>query len=373
MSSQFVLPPFISRTVQAVLTPSVIDFWAAELGLDARVERTLARVVARWMETPDTVTLVLKPNRNFAGFSAGQHVNLTIEIDGVRHTRSYSFSEAPAATGLVAITIKKVPNGRVSSYLVDTAAVGDSIELGRAFGDMTLAQTLPAPVAGVLPKLLFLGAGSGITPLMSLLRQLAQDGMPADVVLMYYVRTRQDLIFANELQALAAQHPTLRVQPVFEMEPELADGELSGRPSRAQFDDVVADLAERHVFVCGPTGFMNAVRDLCDGIAPAFHAEAFTPPKFTPVADGVQAMARITLARSKRVIEVPQGMPLLDALEAQGIKPRSGCRMGICNTCSCGKSGGVTRNLLDDSVSPDDTASLRICVSAAASDLTLDL
>ena len=119
MSSQFVLPSFISRTLQAVVTPTVLDFWAAELGFDARIERTMSRVVARWMETPDTVTLVLKPNKNFRGFSAGQHVNLTVEIDGVRHTRSYSFSEAPAATGLVAITIKKVPNGRVSSHLVD--------------------------------------------------------------------------------------------------------------------------------------------------------------------------------------------------------------------------------------------------------------
>lgn len=373
MSSQFVLPPFLSRTVQAVLTPAVIDFWAAELGFNARVERTMARVVARWMETPDTVTLVLKPNRNFAGFSAGQHVNLSVEIDGVRHTRSYSFSEAPAATGLVAITIKKVPNGRVSTHLVDHAAIGDSIELGRAFGDMTLARTLPAPVAGTLPKLLFLAAGSGVTPLMSLLRELAQTGMPADVVLMYYVRTRLDLIFASELRELAERHATLRVQPVYELEQELADGELSGRPSRAQFDAAIPDLNERHVYVCGPTGFMDAVRGLCDGIAPAFHAEAFTPPKFTPVAEGVQAMARITLARSQRVIEVAQGMPLLDALEAQGIKPRSGCRMGICNTCACGKSDGVTRNLLNNEVSVDASTSLRICVNAAAGDITLDL
>lgn len=365
MSSQFTLKPLLSRTLQAVVGSEFLDFWAAELGSDRRIERTISRVVARWMETPDTVTLVLKPNGNFPGFQAGQHVNLTVEIDGVRHTRSYSFSEAPSATGLIAITIKKVPNGRVSTHLVDNIVVGDRIELGRPFGDMVL----PADAAG--SKLLFLAAGSGITPLMSFIRQLAVDGMPADVVLMYYVRTRQDLIFAKELSALASQHAGLRVQPVYELEPELAAGELSGRPSREQFDAVVADLSERAVYVCGPTGFMDAVRKLCDGIAPAFHAEAFTPPKFVPSTS--TGVAKLFLSKSQRTIEVPEGMPLLDALEAQGIKPKSGCRMGICNTCACGKSDGVTRNLLNNEVSVDANTSLRICVNAAVGDLTLDL
>jgi len=365
MSSQFTLKPFISRTLRAVVGAEVIDFWAAELGSTARVERTIARVTARWMETPDTVTLVLKPNSNFPGFLAGQHVNLTVEVDGVRQTRSYSFSEAPSATGLIAITVKKVPNGRVSTHLVDKVQVGDEIELGRPFGDMTL----PVDVAG--SKLLFLAAGSGITPLMSFIRTLAQQGMPADVTLMYYVRTRQDVIFAQELAALAEQFSGLRVLPVYEHEKELAAGELSGRPSREQFDAALPDLAERAVYVCGPTGFMNAVRGLCEGIAPAFHAEAFTPPVFVPsIATGT---ARLTLSKSNRTVEVPVGMPLLDALEAQGIKPKSGCRMGICNTCACGKSAGVTRNLMNNEVSVDASSSVRICVSAAVGDLTLDL
>lgn len=365
MSSQFVLPSFVSRTLQAVVGAEFLDFWAAELGFDARIQRTISRVVARWMETPDTVTLVLKPNSNFPGFLAGQHVNLTVEIDGVRHTRSYSFSEAPSATGLVAITIKKVPNGRVSTHLVDKVAVGDRIELGLPFGDMVL------PATSADSKLLFLAAGSGITPLMSFIRQLAVQGMPADVVLMYYVRTRQDLIFGKELMSLAAQYPSLRLQPVYELEPELQDGELSGRPCREQFDAALPDLSERAVYVCGPTGFMNAVRSLCDGIAPAFHAEAFTPPAFVPSTS--TGIARLFLSKSNRTVEVPEGMPLLDALEAQGIKPQSGCRMGICNTCACGKASGVTRNLLNNELSVDANASLRICVNAAVGDITLDL
>ncbi|MEK6788731.1 MAG: ferredoxin reductase [Pseudomonadota bacterium] len=364
MSSQFVLPSFISRTLQAVVTPTVLDFWAAELGFDARIERTMSRVVARWMETPDTVTLVLKPNKNFRGFSAGQHVNLTVEIDGVRHTRSYSFSEAPAATGLVAITIKKVPNGRVSGHLVDKVVVGDTIELGQAFGDMTFS-------AGAPEKMLFLAAGSGVTPLMSLLRQLVAEGMNRDVVFMYWVRTRQDLIFGKELKALAEQYPNFRLQPVYELEPELEAGELSGRPSREQLGSVVKDLCKRSVYVCGPTGFMNAVQALVADDALAFHAEAFSPPVFVPSKS--TGIAKLFLSKSNRTLEVPEGMPLLDALEAQGIKPQSGCRMGICNTCACGKASGVTRNLLNNELSVDANASLRICVNAAVGDITLDL
>lgn len=363
MSSQFVLPAFISRSLQAVVSPSVIDFWAQELGLNARVATTVARVVARWMETPDTVTLVLKPNAHFNGFAAGQHVNLTVDIAGVRHTRSYSFSEAPGSNGLVAITIKKVPNGRVSNYLVDQVVIGDMIEMGQAFGDMTLTSTVPE-------KILFLAAGSGVTPLMSLIRQLANDGMPTNVVLMYWVRTRQDVIFANELTTLAQAHAGLVVKPIFELETDLGAHELQGRPCVEHFSAVVPDLAERHVYVCGPTGFMNAVKTLCAD-APAFHAEAFTPPVFVP--NTGTGVARLFLSKSNRTLEVPVGMALLDALEAQGIKPRSGCRMGICNTCACGKASGISRNLLTNDISVDANASLRICVSAAVGDITLDL
>ena len=369
MTSQFI-PAFIRRTVRSVLTPAVLDFWAAELGSDQRIDRVMARVVARWMETPDTVTLVLKPNANFQGFAAGQHVNLTVEIDGVRHTRSYSFSEAPAPTGLIAITVKQVPNGRVSSHLVQQVRVGDVLELGQAFGDMTVAQTLPMLQTGERPGLLFLAAGSGVTPLMSLLRQLANDGMPADVAFVYWARTPQDLIFDAELRSLAAQHDALRYLPV--VESGAAEGAPSGRPCAEHLQAAVADLTGQHVFVCGPTGFMNAVRGLCGDTVAAFHAESFSPPVFVPSTDDA-ATVTLTLSRSQRSLTVPAGMPLLDALEAQGVKPRAGCRMGICNTCACGKSGGVARNLLNQDVSVDDTASLRICVSAAVTDLTLDL
>lgn len=369
MSSQ-IIPAFFRRAVRQVLTPTVLDFWAAELGLDARVERTIARVVARWMETPDTVTLMLKPNANFTGFVAGQHVNLTVEIEGVRHSRSYSFSEAPSAAGLVAITIKKVPNGRVSSHLVDAVQVGDTLELEQPFGDMTLPQALPMLATGERPALLFLAAGSGVTPLMSLVRQLANDGMPADVTFMYWARSPEDLIFGRELQTLAAEHDSLRFVPI--VEAGAAEGALSGRPCAEHFAATLPSLAGQHVFVCGPTGFMKAVQTLCGDQVAAFHAESFSPPVFIPSDDNA-APVTLTLARSHRTLTVPAGMPILDALEAQGVKPRSGCRMGICNTCACGKSGGVTRNLLTQDVSVDDTASLRICVSTAVTDLTLDL
>ncbi|MEO6698577.1 MAG: ferredoxin reductase, partial [Paraperlucidibaca sp.] len=254
MSSQFALPSFVGRVVKSVVTPTVIDFWAAELGFDRRVERTICRVVARWMETADTVTLVLKPNSNFTGFHAGQHVNLSVEINGIRHTRSYSFSEAPAATGLLAITIKKVPNGRVSSYLVDQVKIGDRIELGQAFGEMTFVDGAPE-------KIVMLAAGSGVTPLMSLLRELTQQQMPSDVVFMFWARTRADLIFRDELEALAASYPQLRVVPIYEHETELRAGDLTGRPCAEQFADI-SDLNERTVYACGPTGFMNAVQTL---------------------------------------------------------------------------------------------------------------
>lgn len=358
MSSFIELPKRLFHLASQVLTPSVIDFWAAELGNSVRVERVIGHVVARWMETHDTATLVIKPNRNFRGFEAGQHVNVTVAIDGVMHTRSYSFSEAPRENGLLAITVKKVPQGRVSNYLVDQLNVGDELELGQPFGDMTLQQQPSS-------ALLMLAAGSGITPLMSLLRDLEQRDFPADVVLMYWARSEADFIFATELTELAHKQSKFTLLLINEQ----GEGCWSGRPRAEQFD-AIADLASRDVMACGPSGFMDCVRELAAHRVASFHAESFSPLRVQPQTD---ATVQVTLARSRKTLTLPAGVPLLDALEAQGVFPKAGCRMGICNTCACGKSGGISQDLLSSNISVDDSTSLRICVNAALSDLTLDI
>ncbi|MBU8977138.1 ferredoxin reductase [Lysobacter sp. MMG2] len=355
-------PRGLRRLLNACVAPSVFDFWASRLDRTWTWDRPLARIVERRVESRDAVTLVLKPNRHWRGFHAGQHLNISVEIDGVAVTRSYSLSDAPRDDGRVAITVKRIEGGKLSVHLFERAGVGDVLRVGPAFGEMTWPQ---ANEAGWL----FLAAGSGITPLMSLVREHARRGMPAPLTLLYWARTRDELCFADELLALADAHPDFAVHCILTRESD-TDGAPTGRLDVAQLASLVPDAEQRHVYACGPRGFVETARAVTGTQARSFHAEAFTPPQVS-LEDTGEAL--ITLKRSGRTLTVPRGQPLLTALEAQGLKPASGCRMGICNTCACGKSAGVTRDLNTGKVGTEPVSALRLCINAAAGDLELDL
>lgn len=368
MSSPVTRPFQFLRRALGPMDTAVFDFWAREIGSLASRERVLARVTAKRAESARAVTLELLPNRRFAGFTPGQHVNLTVEIEGRRHTRSYSLTGTPRADGRVSLTVQKVEGGLVSAHLFSETRIGDVVELGTAFGEMSLPEVLPG-------KLLFLAAGSGITPLVSLTRELDRRGMPVETTLIYWARHRADLCFLAELRALAAREPNFTLRVALTGDAVTGSDELRGRPSAELFADSVPELANQTVYACGPAGFVQQIDSLVKSVARSFASEAFTPPQYQTSGEPVVGTQTVTLmlAKSNRVLTVKTGEPLLSALEAQGVKPKYGCRMGICNTCACGKREGLTRNLKNggDSSAPD--ANLRICISSAQSDLTLDL
>jgi ferredoxin-NADP reductase len=167
------------------------------------LEGSRRRVLAVVDETADTKTFVLRPNRNWPGFRAGQHVGVEVEIDGVRHQRRYSLSSAPSARRVIAITVKRQPGGKVSPWLHDRVRAGDVVGLEPPAGTFTLPTPLPE-------RLLMVSAGSGITPVMAMLRDLAAS--PAlDVVFVHVARRPDDAIFAAELARLASSRPGLTV------------------------------------------------------------------------------------------------------------------------------------------------------------------
>ena len=280
-----------------------------------------------------------------------------------RVTRSYSLTGPQRPDGRIAITVKGIEGGKLSQYLCHEARIGDVLELGAAFGDMTLPERLDG-------RWLFLAAGSGITPLMALVRTLADQAMPVPLDLVYWARNREELCFAAELRALAATHANFKVHFALTREAGLVEGESSSRMDRALIDSLLDDAGERHVFACGPGGFVDVARSLFSKDAPTFHAEAFTaPPRVAEDGGTVQ----VTLAASGRSLTLARGQSLLTALEAEGLKPASGCRMGICNTCACGKSSGTTRNLNTGDLAGEPVSALKLCISSAVSDLVLDL
>jgi ferredoxin-NADP reductase len=355
----------LARLVAPLIKPSVFDFWAGHINPAWSWERPLARIVGRRIEAQGTVTLDLKANRHCGAVLPGQHINVSAEVNGRRVTRSYSPTQIDASGKHLSLTVKQVDGGQLSTHLCRHAQVGDALELGPAFGDMAL------PVAANMGPLLFLAAGSGITPLISLTRALDQAGFSQDLTLVYWASTRAELCFVAELRNLAARQPRFQVHFVLTQEAQQLSGEFTGRLNAALLTTLAPDLNLRRVYACGPAGFVDTARQLSAAQAVSFLGEAFTPPAVA-ISDATGTV-RITLALSGRTLEVSAGQALLPALEAQGMNLPSGCRMGLCNTCSCPKQSGITQHLHTGDQDSAPSSALRLCVSRACSDLTLDL
>ncbi len=314
-------------------------------------------------ETHDTRSFVLKPGWGFGQFQPGQHVGVSVEINGRQHERRYSISSSPGARarGLITITVKREPNGKVSNHLHDNIKVGDRIRLTRPQGEFVLPQPIPE-------KLLLIAAGSGITPLMSQLRSLLANGYAGDIVLLNYVRSQDDRIFGDALDELSAQYPQLRVDWCLERENQ-------ERFSAEQLQQRVPDYAQRFAMLCGPAGFMQAVRQHwhAHNLDAQLRFEYFGSPQPLQTPDKAAGVAaHIVLNRSGRSIDASAGQAALLALEAAGEKPAYGCRMGICQSCRCRKISGPVRNLLTGAVSHEPNEEIQLCISAAEDDVVLD-
>jgi ferredoxin-NADP reductase len=356
--------PLISR----VVGESVFDFYAGVLSRGLTARKITARVEAVRDETPSVKSFVIRPNGHFRGFRAGRHVNVTVEIHGKRHTRCYSPSNAPDETGKLVLTVKREPRGLVSNWMHDRLRPGDWVELGQAFGDFSLSSNAPR-------KLLLIAGGSGVTPIASILRDLCARDAANDVVVLIYGRTRSDLIFAEDLTTLARRHRGLRL--TFGVtRGDAATGDLTGRFSFLHIDHVAPDVRERQTFVCGPRMLIDGVRALWAerGMTAPLKTETFAPAEPMAADDGAAASSvQVNTTRALRPFAADTASSLLVQAERAGLSPKSGCRHGICFTCTCRKKTGVVRNIVTGAVSAEPNEDIRLCVSVPLSDLTLDL
>lgn len=338
------------------VSEELFDFWAGRLHPLWTLRRPRARLLSREAASADAVTLILQPNRHFRGLQPGQHINLGVEVDGHRLTRSYSPTRLD--DGRLAITVKRISGGKVSQHLADDARIGEVFELGQAFGEMTL----PKPDG---QRLLLLAAGSGITPMRALLRQLDVAGMPGKVDLIYWARRREELCFTEEFAAMAARHPDFNLQLALTRDPLSPSARVDGFAL-----DALGAIGSAQVLVCGPGGFVDAARARLQGQVASIQFEAFTPPVLPDVEQGT---VQVELRRSGRTLALPRGTSLLQALEAEGVRPPSGCRMGICNTCVCAKASGITRHTLTGDYATEPATQVKLCVNSASTDLILEL
>jgi len=355
----------LHRLLSPFVDPSTFDFWAQQIAPQWSWRRPLATVVARNVEARDTVTLTLRLNRNCAWPLAGQHINVSGEVNGRRVTRSYSPTRLDARQHTLDITIKHVPNGVLSTHLCQTTQAGEVLEVGDAFGQMTW----PGALSG---HWLLLAAGSGITPMICLIRQAFARSHSAQITLVYAAKTRADLCFLSELRTLAAKNSNFHLHVLLSQEPDLLDEETSGRINQTWLDQAVPDLAQQQVYACGPAGLIDTVRGLTANRVRSLQAESFTPVVLGHT-DAASQPVHITLQQTGRTVTVASGQPLLPALEAHGLRVPYGCRMGVCNTCSCSKVSGTTQDLQSGESVAEPNSAVRLCISSASTDLTLDL
>ncbi len=316
-----------------------------------------ARIEAVTKPAPGVVTLTLRPRQRLV-HRAGQFVRVGVDIDGVRHTRCYSVSSPPERTdGRFTITVKAIAGGRVSTYLAERVEVGERLWVDAPSGDFVLPEMLPE-------RLLFIAAGSGITPIMSMLASLdARAAMP-DVVLIHAASTEPDLIFAAELAALAARHPSLHLHRVLSR-----DG---GRLTRERLAALCPDWSQRETWACGPEGLLAWLEDHWQGagVGARLHVERFRP-RWTSNLSG--EAGRVSFRRSGCVVPSRGDRSVLELAEASGLAPAHGCRMGICHGCTATLKSGRVRDMRNGQTFGDEGDRVQICVCAPVGDVEIEL
>ena len=315
------------------------------------------RIVAIHRETDDAATVVIRPGKSWRGHIPGQYIRIGIDIDGVRHWRAYSLtSRSDAADGTISITPKAIPDGLVSNHLVRDARPGTLVMLDQAIGDFVLPATLPA-------KILFVTGGSGITPVMGMLRNLPLHPA-ADIMLLHSAPQPQDVVFAAELAERAASG---------QIRLSVRHTDVDGMLDFAGLDAEVPDWRERKVWVCGPTGLLDAAEMhwAAHELTDALHVERFRPTIIEPGEGG-----EITLLDSGLTIDADGSTPILDAAEDAGVLMTSGCRMGICFGCVVTMRQGAIRDLRTGeitTVEPGDELPIQTCINAVAGSCDLEV
>ena len=340
---------------QSVMNSHDANFWLQKINPLWSMNQPLAKVVKKQIVAKDMVSLILQCNRHVQRGVAGQHHPVTVEIAGRHYERTYSLMQVDADH--LCLTVKKVDQGLVSSWLVDQSQTGDILRLGQPYGEMQQqVQT---------PKLLLLAAGSGITPMLSLIEAFCQSRQlkAIFVQLMYWVKTHEDAAYAEYLKEVAENFTNFTYQIFYTQE---HDQRLN--PSHI---DQLKSLNETTVYACGPSGFAATAETLFKHVA-SIQTEAFSLSQFDTDATDT-GFINVTLTQSNKTLAIPKGQSILSSLEHQGIKPKHGCRMGICNKCACTKAQGSTRNLLNGSANHEPSQLLKICVNSAQSDLVIDL
>jgi ferredoxin-NADP reductase len=315
------------------------------------------RVVEVRRETVDSATLVIKPGWGFAfDYDPGQYVGIGVLVDGRWRWRSYSLTSSPIrGSRTITITVKAMPEGFLSTHLVGGVAPGTIVRLAAPQGNFVMPDPAPASV-------LFLTAGSGITPVMSMLRTLTRRDQVGDIVHLHSAPTESDVIFANELAELAQTHAGYRLQ--------VRATKTHGRLDLSRLADEVPDWQTRQTWACGPAAMLDDAHRLWSaaGVDERLHLERFAATRAKVRGTG----GVVTFERSGKTVQADAATSLMDAGEQAGVQMPFGCRMGICQSCVVSLVDGHVRDLRSG-VEHEPGTRVQTCISAASGDCVLDV
>lgn len=347
------------RAVRSFFSPLLPDDYLELINPLWSTQELRGRIERIDIETPDAATVTIRPGHEWMGHRPGQYLRIGVVVDGVHHWRAYSLtSESERSDGAIGITPQLVESGKVSPYLVRQARPGEIVRLGGVEGTFVLPEPLPE-------KLLFISAGSGITPIMSMLRSLDRRDALADVVHVHSARSEERVIFGDRLREIDRRHEGFNLQ--------LRLTGTQGRIAPSDLDQVCPDWRRRHTFLSGPAEMLDAMSGHWEreGDLGLLSMERFQPVIGGDPGDGEGGTVRF--AKSRVEAECDGGTPILAAGEEAGAILPFGCRMGICHTCVGRLRAGEVRDLRTGEVHGSEGEMVRTCVNAPEGPIEIEL
>lgn len=314
--------------------------------------------------TAEAAAITIRPSAGWPGHVPGQFTTLGVDVRGVRHHRCYSITSAPGTRDrrgpLIEVVVQAVPGGTVSQHLVHDVRPGEVVRLSAPAGELT-----PDVHAG---PVLFVTGGSGLTPALGVLRALDRERPAgADVVVLHHATDPGRCLHLEEMERLDRTIEGVRITTTF----------TRTGPRRhldaERLEHLCPDWRERTAYVCGPEAMVATATDLWqrEGLGDRLLVERHTQPRAAAAAAPLDG-ATVRFAASGVEVLAEGSTSLLELAERAGLPAPAGCRSGICHTCSTRLAEGCTLDLRDgrESVAGEH---VQLCVSAAASDVTLDL
>lgn len=313
-------------------------------------------------ETADAATFTFRaPSGAWFDYQPGQFVTLDLPLPGGNVQRTYTISSSPSRPLSISVTVKAQRTSLATRWMLDHLRPGMRI---KAYGPSGIFSSHRHPAK----KHLFISAGSGVTPMMSMTTWAWDSGEMPDIVFVHAARAPSEIIFRRRLEQFADRVPGLQLRfTVEENDPFTAWTGYLGRLNQIMLGLMAPDYLEREVFCCGPEPFMQSVRDMLVSLGydmDHYHQESFGAPIKTeadaPVIDDIApeegAKAQIVFADSGVTAPCAETDTVLAVAKRSGLNIPSGCTFGLCGTCKIRKVSGEVHMVHNGGISDEDIA-----------------